>query len=200
MKKNNFLFIISVLTLIFIVLGATFSFFRVEASSSEGAVTVGAANLNIVVDVQPLYIGKVLIPLDNDKVMTAFNNSCVDNNDNGACQAYTISIDNAGQNADYAGIINFTLNGITNLNYMVLDENNNVYQDITNIVSGTDQSLGPEFNLLDGGSKNYTLIIWVPNFNRPQDTEDAGGSFNAAVTYETSYGSRITGTFSGSNG
>ena len=200
MKKSSFVIVMSILTLIITTFGATFSFFRVSAESSEGAVNFQAAEIGVSLDLQPLYVGKELIPLDNDKVMTAFSNSCVDKKDNGACQAYTITIANKGQAYDYLGTIKFNLDSLTNLNYMVLDENNNVYQELTNIVSGTDQSLGNAFNLLENGSRTFKIIVWVPNYDRPQDTEDAAGSFSASVTYSATMGSRVTGTFTINNG
>jgi hypothetical protein len=56
--------------------------------------------------------------------------------------------------------------------------------------------LGDSFELDTGESRDFVLVIWLSNLEGPQDDEDAGGNFSASVTYETTYGSRITGTFS----
>lgn len=194
MKKNEFLIIISVLTLVVAVLGATFSFFRVMTQSSDVAF-VEAANLSINLDVIPLYQHNNLIPLDNDRVIEAFNNECLDARGNSACTAYTIKITNNGQNMDYIGNIKFKLDQITNLNYIVLNEDNTIYNDITSIVSDTDQALGEKFNLIDGVNKTFKLVIWLPNLDYIQDYEDGSGNFTASVTYSAATGSKVTGTF-----
>ena len=196
MKPNKFMMIISTLTLFVILAGATFAYFAVSVSSGQGDVAGEAAAINISVDVQPLYTGKPLIPTNDSDISTAYANSCVDIHSNGACSAYTITVTNAGQQLEYEGTIKFTLNDITNFKYRLLDENDNVYQDTTTVVTGTDQSLGNSFVLGANASKTFTLIVWLPNMSYEQDDTDANGHFSAEVTYASSAGSVVTGMFS----
>ena len=129
--------------------------------------------------------------------MKAYNNKCVDIYGYGACQLYDITLENIDTTITYVGKIKFELDQIEHLNYMLLDENDEVYLDKTEIISGEDQEMGDEFSLDAGESKSLKLLIWLPNYDYDQNSEDAGGYFNAAVTYESTYGSRITGAISG---
>lgn len=196
MKNNKFMVIISILLIIVMLIGATFSFFAISTGSSNNAVDMTAANFGASVEITALYNDKTLIPMNDSDVMIGYTNHCVDQYGYGACQAYNIHIINTGDEFGYAGTIKFNVTGIENLKYLVLDEDNNKYVSDTAIVSGEDQTLGDSFVLGNGESKDFVLVIWLSNLMGPQDAQDAGGSFNAAVSYESTYGSRITGTFS----
>ena len=196
MKPNRFMLIVSIFTILVILIGSTFAYFSVSSSSTDNAVTMEAAVINIKLDVLPLYTGKALIPTNNTDIDTAYQNHCVDMYDNGACSAYTIRLKNDGDDNEYIGTINFTLENITHFNYRLLDNDGNVYQDTVIVQAGTNQELGSKFILESGAEKTFTLIVWLPNFNYEQDTEDANGHFSANITYASSFGSKVTGTFS----
>ena len=196
MKENKFLIILPMISMIILLLGATFSYFTTTVHSNEAAVGFTAAKIGASLEVTPLYTGKDLIPMDDTDVMKGYAHSCVDDNSYGACQAYTITLTNTGDTFEYVGTINFTVEEIEHLKYLLLDENGEIYQDKTEITSGTDLSLGQNVSLGENESKNFTLIVWVSNFDYLQDDEDGGGNFSALVTYTTANGSKVTGTFS----
>lgn len=197
MKENKFMVVISVLSLIFVVLGATFSFFSVNRNSDEGVVDAKAAVMNISLDIQPLYTGRPLIPTNDVDILKAFNDfQCVDSFNNGACEAYKIVIVHHGNPLDYNGKITFSLNNIENLNYMLLDQDGNVYVDKTTIVGDSSQSLGNQFQLDDNQTQEFTLIIWLPNYDY-QQVNDENGTFGANVEYYAINGSRVSGYLSG---
>ena len=195
MKKNKLLMIVSILLLIIMLLGTTFSYFAAVTRSNEN-IDVIAANFGFKVEVSALYNENKIIPMDDEDVMIGYNDQCVDIDGYGACYAYNIHIENTGDKFNYVGTINFNVTDIENLKYLVLDEDNNKYVDDTAILSGDDQSLGNSFELDTGESRDFVLVIWLSNLAGPQDDQDAGGNFSASVTYESTYGSRITGTFS----
>lgn len=196
MKKSNSLLVFPILSILVLALGATFSYFQVAAMSNEDAVSLQAANLGLSVEIDSLYTGKDLIPMDDTDVITGYQHSCVDDNQYGACQAYEITVTNEGGVTTYSGSIHFTISDILHLKYMLLDENDDVYVAGTSISSGTDQTLGNSFTLGENESKTFKLIIWLTNYNYDQNSEDAGGSFSALVTYSNSVGSTVTGSFS----
>ena len=196
MKVNKFLSVISILTIVVMLIGATFAYFSVSTASNEGAIAAEAAYFDIKLAVEPLYTGKSLIPTNDSDIDIAFNNECVDKYNNGACSAYTITVKNDGQEGDYIGNIEFNLVGITNLMYRLLDENGNVYVNDTLIESDTIQSLGNQFMMTNGDEKTFTLVIWLSNKQYIQDDDDANGSFSASVTYTSSVGSLVTASFS----
>lgn len=195
MEKNKMLMISSVLLLIVMLLGATFSYFAAIARGDQNIDAV-AANFGASVTITGLYGDKLLIPMNDSDVMTGYNNQCIDQYGFGACYAYNIHVENTGDKFSYAGTINFDVNDIENLKYLVLGEENNKYVDDTAIISGEDQTLGNAFELDTGESRDFVLVIWLSNLPEPQDDEDAGGNFSALVTYESTYGSKITGSFS----
>ena len=195
--KNKSLLVISVLSLVVILLGGTFSYFNATARSNENAMGLTAMTFDTGVEVTALYNSKDLIPTNDADIMTAYAQNCIDDLGYGACHAYNIEVENNGLKTGYDGTIKFNLNGVENLKYMLLDENENVYVAGTGVVTGTDQTLGDSFELDTNESTNFILIIWLSNLENDDQSEvDAAGSFSAAVTYTSTTGTRITGTFS----
>ena len=194
MKKNKFLMIMSILLLIIMLIGTTFSYFAASAKADQD-IDIVAANFDASVILSVLYNDNELIPINDSDVMTGYAQHCVDDLGYGACYAYNIHVENTGDKFSYVGSINFDVTDIENLKYLVLDEYNNKYVEDT-LISGEDQTLGDSFELDTGESRDFVLVIWLSNLEGPQDEQDAGGSFNASVTYESTYGSKITGTFS----
>ena len=72
MKENKTLLVISVLSLIVILLGSTFSYFNISARSKENAMGLTAMTFDTGVEVTALYNSKDLIPTNDDDVMTAY--------------------------------------------------------------------------------------------------------------------------------
>lgn len=198
-KKNKILSLIWIATYTVMVFGATFSYFTSSRRSEIGAVATTSATIGTDLNISALYSNKDLIPMNDVDVMQGYEHKCVDINGYGACQTYSIDITNLGKKSEYTGTINFNLSGIEHLNYLILDENDNIYYDKIEIISETDQSLGPVIELENNETKNLKLVIWVPNYEYNQNNEDSAGYFSAIVSFESSNGSRVTGTISGQN-
>ena len=195
MNSNKFLPVITVLSIIIMLIGATFSYFSAFAGTNGDAINATAAVFSSAVEVSAVYNGKSLIPMNDTDVLTGYDHQCVDNFGYGACEVYNIEVSNSGNNAYYQGAITFDVNDIENLKYLVLDEDDNVYVNGTLIVDDVSYTLGDAFELGNGETENFKVLIWLSNLDNPQDNQDAGGSFSAAVSYITTNGSRITGTF-----
>lgn len=195
MEKNKNMMVISILLLIIMLIGTTFSYFSAIAIANND-INVTAAQFGVSLEVTPLYNGKKLIPMNDSDVMTGYNSQCIDRLGYGACYAYNIHIENTGDLIEYTGLIKFTVSDILHLKYLLLDEDNNRYVDALAIESSEDQTLGDSFKLDTGESRNFVLVIWLSNLPSPQDADDAGGNFSALVTYRSTNGGMITGTFS----
>lgn len=202
-KANIFLTATSVISMFILLIGTTFSYFSVSNKSKYDAVSVEANKINLALSISPLYTGHKLIPTNDKDIMKAYENKCVDLYTNGACIAYTLELTNFSSKQDIIGHIDFTVNGIQNLSYMVLDEKDNVYLDKTAIIGNTmGMPLGSNF-VLDAtktspASKKFTLIVWLTNLPDKDQTDfDAGGSFEAAVSYESVFGNKLTATVNG---
>lgn len=205
MKENKgklFLIVTSILSILILLIGTTFSFFTYDTNSKKDALSLYANQIRLNLGVSNLYTGHVLIPLDDSLIERAYENKCVDDIGWGACLAYSLELFNYSQEIEIESIIDFNITGIEHLSYMVLDENDNVYLDITHIDSENSKglTLGEPFKIKDGTvegeSRRFTLLIWLTDTGIIQD-EDAGGSFNASVTFKTTNGGKLTGYLSG---
>ena len=90
---------------------------------------------------------------------------------------------------DVIGKIDFTVNNIEHLSYMVLDDNDEIYLSKTSIPNGTSSglSLGEHYILgnateVNPTTKNFKLVIWLSNLEEAQEKEYAGTN-SAYVTY-----------------
>ncbi len=203
-KFNKFLIITSILSIVILLIGGTFSYFSLSAMSRLNALAVDAGKVKLGLGVSPVYTGYAIIPLKDEYIDIAYNQKCKDDFDRGACLAYGLEVFNFEEATEVEGIIDFHLNGIENLSYMVLDENDDVYVDITHISvsNSSGLSLGNPFTLEKGTSsgdtsKKFTLLIWLTDNNQIQDETDADKSFSADVTYRTSVGGRLTASVDG---
>lgn len=208
-KENKFIFVISVLSILILCVGGTFSFFSVSNKSKYDAVKVQAQKIQLALNINPLYTGHKLIPTNDYDIMKAYQNKCVDIYKRGACLAYDLEVSNFNGEQDIIGQISFEVNGINNLSYMLLDEEGKEYLGKTSVLNGKSEklSLGEHFILgeateNDPATKKLTLLIWLTNLKDEDQTEiDADGSFSAAVSFESiTYGSKLTGTVNGYGG
>lgn len=203
-KINAFLLVTSVLSTAILLISATFSYFTTQSMSKMNAVAIEAGKIKLGLGVSSLYTGHKLIPMNDNDVMKAYNQECIDDLGNGACLAYSFEVFNYEKSVDVSGTIDFNVDGIEHLSYMILDENNNVYLDKTSVSNGVNEklSLGDGFTLedgtsLNGNSKKFYLLIWLTNLDEAQEAYDAGGSFSASITYNSIYGGRLSTNISG---
>ena len=201
-RANKFLFVTSVLSIMVLTLGTTFSFFTVSSQSKYDAVKVEANKIQLALSVDKQYTGHELIPINDDDIIKAYKNKCVDLYERGSCLAYTIEVSNFNSKQDLIGTIDFNVTGIDNLSYMLLDEEENIYLSKQEIEDGIFEklSLGEHFILDDAtesnpSTKKFTLLIWLTNLDKNQNATDAGGNFTASISYESViFGSKLTGT------
>ncbi len=198
MKSGKFLVVLYALIFLFVLAGSTFAYFTLNNQSNEGGIGTRSASVGINLLVDILYADKPLIPMDDTDVMKAYKQNCIDDNSYGACHTYTITIINIGEEYEYSGKINFDIEHVENLNYILLDEDDEEYVSQTRIVGGIDQTLGDTFTLPEGGSREFKLIVWLSNIDDDQFDIDGNGFYNATVTYRSSGNYQITGSISGS--
>lgn len=203
-KINVFLLITSILSTFILLIGATFSYFSTRNMSKMNALAVEAGKVKLGLGVSPLYTGYKLIPTNDSDIMTAYDQQCLDDYGNGACLAYEFEVYNFNLKQDVIGKIDFNVEGIENLSYIVLDENDTIYLDKTSVGNGItkDLPLGEHFILedateLNSKSKKFKLIIWLTNLEQDQNETDAGGQFSATITFSSVYGGKLTATIDG---
>ena len=186
------------------LVGLSFSWFTARTRSKNNALVTKSGALTLSLDVSKKFSTSGLIPTRDIDIMKAYHNECVDDYGSTACLAYDIVITNDSATQDIVGTIDFTLNHIENLSYLVLDEDDNIYQDITKIdKSASLLPLGSSF-VLDGAletgvptQRKFVLVIWLSDYDYNQ-VQDIGGSFFASVTYNSIYGQNLTSSVIGS--
>ena len=202
-KSKIFTLTTIILSIIILLIGATFSYFTMIEKSENNELDVEAAKISIGLGVSPLYTGHKLIPTNDEDIMIAYNQKCVDDYNNGACLAYGLEVFNYYKAFPITGKIDFKVKNIENLSYMILDENDNVYLEKTSIKGDTTgMSLGPTFELQDAvgvipTSKKFILLVWLTNLDEDQTDKDAGGSFTAKITYESISGGKTVASIGG---
>lgn len=203
-KTNKFLLATTILSVTIMIIGATFSYFTLSSRSEVNAVTVEAGKIALGLGVSNLTSGIKLIPANDEDIMTAYEHNCIDDKGFGACNIFQFNVTNFDGIQDVTGTVDFEIDGITNLKYMVLDDEDNVYVDGTELTDGTNSNkpLGEHFILEHGSEINpdtriFKLIVWLSNYDREQDTEDAGGKYSAIIKYTTVDGGILTGTING---
>ena len=202
--KKYLLLTIYIFSFIIMLFGVAFSYFTARDRSNNHALDVKSGHLTLGLEVSSKYAGHKLIPMNDIDVMRAYHNDCLDDYGNGACVAYDIEVTNDSAKQDVIGTVDFNIEHIDNLSYLVLDEKEDIYQNITKIEKSTkNMPLGSNFILdsaLETGittKRKFTLLIWLSNYNYDQ-VEDKGGTFSASVTYNSIYGQKLSSTVSGS--
>lgn len=203
-KRNIFTLTTIILSIIILLIGATFSYFTMIERSKNNELDVEAAKISIGLGVSPIYTGHKLIPTNDEDIMKAYNQKCVDDLNNGACLAYGLEVFNYYKAFPITGKIDFKVKDIENLSYMILDENDNVYLEKTPIKGETTgMPLGPSFELEDANgiiptSKKFILLVWLTNLkDEDQAEQDSGGSFTAKITYESIAGGKTVASIGG---
>lgn len=201
---NKFLLGTTILSMVILLIGGTFSYFSLSQMSKMNAIAVESGKVRLGLGVSPIYTGYKIIPLEDKYIDVAYKQKCIDDLGNGACLAYGLEVFNFELATEVEGIIDFHLDGIENLSYMVLDTDGNVYKDITHIDVNNPNglSLGNAFKLAEARdgistSKKLVLLIWLSETGEIQDETDAGKKFSADVTFRTSAGGRLTASVDG---
>lgn len=203
-KVNKFLLATTVLSILILLVGTTFSYFTISNRSKLNAMSVEAGRVKLGLGVSDMTSGIKLIPTRDEDIMIAYKHNCIDDYGFGACNIFEFSVSNFSNSQDVIGNISFDVKNIEHLSYIILDENDNIYLEKTSIPNGisSNLSLGEHFILEDGSevtpsNKVFKLVIWLSNLDKAQDEEDAGGTYSATVTYSSVNGNILTGTVNG---
>ena len=186
--KGIFYGVIGVATLIVAIIGATFAFFSASATNNTIAGNTASGNsVSLAVTKLSTNATGDLIPMEEDDVQTGITgkgNSCVDSNGNTVCHVYKITVSNTGTTAvNVAGTLTLTSTA-TNMKWQLMENETTLGS------AGTAQTQGTKGTITDNqalvattGTQDYYVVIWLEETGSPQDTEDAGKSFNGSVTF-----------------
>lgn len=212
-KEKNIYLISFIIILAMSVIGSTYAYWVSTAYSPDKSVNTASTSYSIAMNITPLYSDFKFIPMDNQDALKALKNECRDQYDRGACNAYMIHIDGYDEKLNYiSGSMDVTLNNITNLSYMMFEENSEYNEDncvnindkayciakeATSVNDGVNLSLGDSYVVANTTEKNFILLIWLTNLEESQNATDLG-DFNSIITFSMGNGGEIKGSISAS--
>lgn len=158
------------------VIGSTLAYFSYRTASKKDTVNIDSADGgNITIGIVQTAGGGGLVPLNDEDVMTAYNNDCMDINKNDVCNSYEIIINNDSDLSYLNGSINFVKsNNLVNLYYMVLDDKGEIFIPKTQIIDSNSYDMGKVITMTNGEVKKYNLLVWIKNLDENQNSEMAG--------------------------
>lgn len=205
--------IIMIVFLSITTISATYAYWTASTESADSAVNTNSTTYSISMNINPLYHGFSIIPMNDTDALKALKNKCKDKYDRGACTAYNIYIYDYAANLDYiSGYMDVTTNNMQNISYMMLrtsntyDENNCVILEESNetycivreaspIGDGVKLSLGDAYSVGGTTDAKFILLIWLSNLKQSQNDIDIG-TFEAIITMQAGNGGEIKGSIS----
>lgn len=195
-KRQFFILIVYVFTIIVTIIGATFAYFSAMVSSNENAVSMTAAEYKIELEDDTSLIKSKLIPSkeiyvdrasflrldennnfihpyeqDGEKIIE--KTACIDDNLQEICSIYTFTIVNPMTTNELPArvILTPTVNSFSNLYFKVVDADKNVVHEATHITNKAEEKEGEEKPESDRPSP---IIIDGIDVKLPKATVDEG--------------------------
>ena len=195
-------------------IGATYAYWTASTRSIANEIQTGSTIYSISMQINPLYDGFSVIPMNDTDALKGVANKCKDKYDRGACSAYILNVYDWNEGLDYiSGFMDITTNNMQNLSYMMLrvsdtfeegkcafiEETNENYCIVREPSSmgedGLGLSLGDSYDVSGMSSTKFILLIWLSNLKFGQNDIDIG-EFNAIVTMQAGNGGQIKGSIS----
>ena len=212
--RKNFKFVYTFVLIVVVAIttiGATYAYWTARTSSVSNSVQAGSTIYSISMNIDPLYHGFSIIPMDDADSLKALKNGCKDKYNRGACSAYTLNIYGYRNDLQYiSGYMDVFTNNMQNLSYMlfrisdnfeedkcvVIDNKNYcIVKDATPMGDGIGLSLGDSYSVAGTTNTEFILVLWLTNLNTSQNETDIG-TFNATITMEAGSGGKIQGSIS----
>lgn len=210
MKKLNgkeiFLGMIGILTLVVLIIGATFAYFSASVTSDKD-ITGQSYEFDMsltVTRVDPATApakGDKLIPLTESDIGAAVNAGCVDKNNYTVCQIYQLSFRNGSSEAvTLSGNLTASQNDFSNLYYNVttIGGAKSTLAAGTPISGLTPVTTGLTNLVINPGDSTMYLMVYIKNDPANNQPDDQAKNFIGTLTFTdvTSSSGKIQATFS----
>ena len=191
--------VLMIMVLSISTIGATYAYWTATTKSNESDVKTESTIYSISMNINPLYYGFSVIPMNDKDALKALKNKCKDKYDRGACMAYNIHVYDYNDDLSFiSGYMDVTTNNMQNLSYMMLRESDEfneescvmveeynksycIVKEATSVGDGVHLSLGDTYDVIGMDSTNFILLVWLSNFKFSQSDIDIG-NFEVAVT------------------
>lgn len=211
-KEFKLLYVVLMIVIIGVTtVGATYAYWTASTQSSSGSLNTQSTKYNISMNINSLYHGFSIIPMNDVDALKALKNGCKDKYDRGACSAYNINVYDYDINLGHiSGYMDVTTNNMQNISYMMLrlsdvydenscvtieklDETYCVVKEATPIGDGIKLSLGDTYEVVGTTNTKFILLIWLTNLKQSQNDIDIG-TFEAIITMQAGNGGEIKGS------
>lgn len=199
------IYLIIIIIYIIFMTGGTYAYYTFK-NSTNGNITgnMALADASLTVErIVPTGSNLSLVPLIDSHLDRALEgtggvSSCIDANNNLACEVYKITIENTGSsNLRLTGTVTLAATGsnnvYNNLKWEAIEDPTTRKAEYLTNGMGT-SILEENLRLLVGGSKTYYIAVWISENNLDQRETDRG-TFGGLVNFEDSNGQGVTATF-----
>lgn len=191
MEKKLNKILVSVLAVILITtltVGVTYAY--LVAHDSQNITVKSASGINSVLTLTTVKETSNMVPIMDNKIVTAIKNNCVDKNNYDVCSLYSVKLTNTFGAESLYGYVRTVSSSYTttNLRYQIFDSSYNAVTDIMTISNSSDsfvyfEKSSSKLTITSNGTKNYYFVIWLTDTGAEQSS-DYSKVFNGAIGFE----------------
>ncbi len=191
MEKKLNKILVSVLAVILITtltVGVTYAY--LVAHDSQNITVKSASGINSVLTLTTVKETSNMVPIMDNKIVTAVKNNCVDKNNYDVCSLYSVKLTNTSSAESLYGYVRTVSSSYTttNLRYQIFDSSYNAVTDVMTISNSSDgfvyfEKSSSKLTVTSNGTKNYYFVIWLTDTGAEQSS-DYSKVFNGAIGFE----------------
>lgn len=191
MEKKLNKILVSVLAVILITtltVGVTYAY--LVAHDSQNITVKSASGINSVLTLTTVKKTSNMVPIMDNKIVTAIKNNCVDKNNYDVCSLYSVKLTNTSGAESLYGYVRTVSSSYTttNLRYQIFDSSYNAVTDVMTISNSSDgfvyfEKSSSKLTVTSNGTKNYYFVIWLTDTGAEQSS-DYSKVFNGAIGFE----------------
>lgn len=191
MEKKLNKILVSVLAVILITtltVGVTYAY--LVAHDSQNITVKSASGINSVLTLTTVKETSNMVPIMDNKIVTAIKNNCVDKNNYDVCSLYNVKLTNTSSVESLYGYVRTVSSSYTttNLRYQIFDSSYNAVTDVMTISNSSDsfvyfEKSSSKLTITSNGTNNYYFVIWLTDTGAEQSS-DYSKVFNGALGVE----------------
>lgn len=191
MEKKLNKILVSVLAVILITtltVGVTYAY--LVAHDSQNITVKSASGINSVLTLTTVKETSNMVPIMDNKIVTAIKNNCVDKNNYDVCSLYSVKLTNTSSAESLYGYVRTVSSSYTttNLRYQIFDSSYNAVTDVMTISNSSNgfvyfEKSSSKLTITSDGTKNYYFVIWLTDTGAEQSS-DYSKVFNGAIGFE----------------
>ena len=191
MEKKLNKILVSVLAVILITtltVGVTYAY--LVAHDSQNITVKSASGINSVLTLTTVKETSNMVPIMDNKIVTAIKNNCVDKNNYDVCSLYSVKLTNTSGAESLYGYVRTVSSSYTttNLRYQIFDSSYNAVTDVMTISNSSDsfvyfEKSSSKLTITSNGTNNYYFVIWLTDTGAEQSS-DYSKVFNGAIGFE----------------